>query len=784
MKKIIGIIFITILYINLNAREIEHTYQFSQPKIKNLDSWKIVEFDEMRQSGKLGEPLLPYRSVALLLPIGEEAVDIKIEFSEIEYLSEDIQLYPAQEASPISLGKSGEFRINQEVYRLDTEYPIDKYTGITTAFKNGHPIAMTTFTPAIYNPVNHKFGYYKTAKVILITKKTEKAEKAKKLLREDEATIKSIKQLIDNPEEMNSFKSSRDPLYDVMIITDAIYENSFGDLIEHYLKRGLRADIFTTEQINENYDGIDLQEKMRNAVIDEYINSEISFLLLAGDAAEVPARGFYCYVVSGAGVESYDIPSDIYFSALDGTWNDDNDYMWGEPEEDDLLPEIAVGRIPFSSEEELQIAIHKTISYQENPVLGELETPLMIGERLWDDPLTWGADYLDLLIGWHDDNGYETEGIPTENQITTLYDRELGTWDAMQLIDEINSGHSYLHHSGHSNSTYNMRLYDTYITNDYFPLVNGEDHNYTLIYSHGCIAGAFDIEDCIAERMLNIDNFMVVGTFNSRYGWFNEGQTEGPSEHLHREYLNAIYGNDICEVGSAHTESKIASAPWVTMEEQHEFGALRWCMYTSNLIGDPALRFWKGEPIEVDFVFDEEIDSEDSFLDYTVTSNQEPIAGACITIIDDGEFIAKGYTNENGTCSINIAGLLENSNGLDIYLSGNDFITQHYVTTISNTDSSDNLSLQTNLKNAFPNPFNPETTISFSLADNNDVQLEIYNSKGRKVKTLIDQNMEPGFHKAIWQGKDNNNNNVSSGIYFYRLKTNDNVYTKKMILLK
>jgi hypothetical protein len=379
MKKYFGIIFITVLCIQLYARDIEHTYHFSQPKISNMDSWEIIEFEGTQQSGKLGEPSLPYQSVKLLLPIGEEAVDIKIELFDIEYLSEDIRLYPAQAASPISKGKSGEFKINQEIYEIDDDYPSKKHTGFKTAFKNGHPIAMTTFTPAVYNPVNSKFGYFKTVKITFITEKTEKAEKARKLLREDKTTIKSIEQLIDNQEEIN-FRSDRDTLYEVMIITDVAYENSFDDLLEHYLKRGLRANIFTTEQISENYDGIDLQEKMRNAVIEEYVNAEISYLLLAGDVEEVPARGFYCYVVSGDGVEAMDIPADIYYSALDGNWNEDDDYMWAEPEEDDLLPEIAVGRIPFSSEEELQIAIHKTISYQENPVLGELEKPLM---RQW-----------------------------------------------------------------------------------------------------------------------------------------------------------------------------------------------------------------------------------------------------------------------------------------------------------------------------------------------------------------------------------------------------------------
>jgi len=83
-----------------------------------------------------------------------------------------------------------------------------------------------------------------------------------------------------------------------------------------------------------------------------------------------------------------------------------------------------------------------------------------------------------------------------------------------------------------------------------------------------------------------------------------------------------------------------------------------------------------------------------------------------------------------------------------------------------------------------PNPFNPETKIKFDLKNDAHVNLEIYNMRGQKVKQLISDKLSAGQHSAIWNGKDDNNKTVSSGIYFYKFKTGDYQATKKMLLLK
>ena len=88
-----------------------------------------------------------------------------------------------------------------------------------------------------------------------------------------------------------------------------------------------------------------------------------------------------------------------------------------------------------------------------------------------------------------------------------------------------------------------------------------------------------------------------------------------------------------------------------------------------------------------------------------------------------------------------------------------------------------------NLMN-YPNPFNPETTISFSIQSDINVELSIFNIKGQKIKTLINEQMQKGKHNAIWSGVDENNKPVSSGIYLYKIKAGKQESVNRMLLLK
>ena len=84
----------------------------------------------------------------------------------------------------------------------------------------------------------------------------------------------------------------------------------------------------------------------------------------------------------------------------------------------------------------------------------------------------------------------------------------------------------------------------------------------------------------------------------------------------------------------------------------------------------------------------------------------------------------------------------------------------------------------------YPNPFNPSTTIKFSIQNNSKVELSIFNIKGQKVSTLIDEQLHKGKHSIIWSGCDQNGNQVGSGIYLYKIKVGNLESVKRILLIK
>ncbi len=84
----------------------------------------------------------------------------------------------------------------------------------------------------------------------------------------------------------------------------------------------------------------------------------------------------------------------------------------------------------------------------------------------------------------------------------------------------------------------------------------------------------------------------------------------------------------------------------------------------------------------------------------------------------------------------------------------------------------------------YPNPFNPETTISFALPQDEQTAIKVYNLRGQLVKTLVNDRMEAGEHEVVWSGRDDSGKNVSSGVYFLRMQTSGKTISRKLMLIK
>ena len=229
-----------------------------------------------------------------------------------------------------------------------------------------------------------------------------------------------------------------------------------------------------------------------------------------------------------------------------------------------------------------------------------------------------------------------------------------------------------MHHDGHANTSYVAGWTNGEITNNNFSSVNGVDHNYTFFHTSGCICGDFS-SDCILERMTKIANFAVATFGNSRYGWFNEGQTEGPAIHLHRETEDAYYNDRIPYGGMALRECKIQTAPWVNAPGQWDEGALRWNFYDLNMMGDVAVSPWHDEPFTPEVSYASEILVGTASMDVTVTNaNGDGLKNFRCALFHGEDMIGVGYTNEAGNVTIEFADPIDFVDEMTLIVTGCD----------------------------------------------------------------------------------------------------------------
>jgi hypothetical protein len=248
----------------------------------------------------------------------------------------------------------------------------------------------------------------------------------------------SIKNLYEIP--MQSVSTDN---FDYVIITTQELEDSlvfFKNWKEHI---GYSVKIATLDWINLNYSGFDVQERIRNFLIDKYISWGIKFVLIVGSHDTIPMR--YCIQSSSS---DYAIPTDFYYADLTGNWDRDGDRIYGEQFEDepDFIADVYVGRIPFDSSEIILKICKKTIDFEQDDrswknnvlLLGaliNLENEVGLGQ-----PETDGAELMEKLWnnifsvnGYSKTNMYEKEGlVPTdyscdyplsrENVLNNLYE--------------------------------------------------------------------------------------------------------------------------------------------------------------------------------------------------------------------------------------------------------------------------------------------------------------------------------------------------------------------------
>ena len=660
MKKLLlTTLFSVILGALSFAQTVQKTYYFGTPMVSEVNGYDVIRFTDTYNNGIAGEAALPWQIVSLLLPQNTEAQNITIEYSDFVELEGTYNIMPQQKARPLSSTEPLVFEKNEDFYRSENVYPETTVSKVNTQYLNGCSFAFAQFTPMRYVPATGKVSYAKSV-TVTVDVKASRADRSNMVWMTPEVQAR-VERLAQNPEAVQAYKNRSRTIggYELLVITPQAWVSHFDEYVEFYEARGLRTHVTALEDILANFDGRDDAEKMREYISQEYENEGIMMVLLGGDSNVVPWRALYCYVS-----EEYvdNLPADMYFVCLDGTWDDNNNGIWGEVGEDDLLPELAVARMTFNNEQQFNNIMHKTLEYQANPVLGEFRTAILGAEHLGDG--YYGSTDLERLVGGSSDYDYTTVGIPEDYNFVKYYASPTVAWSGGVFKNVIGSnGGQYIHHVGHANTGI-VAGWEVEFTNDAsFAMLNGVDHNYNFFHSHGCICGDFT-HNCILEKLTTISTGFVATTGNSRYGWYMPWG-DGMAAHLHREFVDAYYNDRLPYIGTAFVEMKIMTAPYVEWDP-----CMRWNDYDINILGDVAVCPWLDEPFRPEVSYESALTQGTTSTTVTITKDGVPQSNFRCSIFHNDDLLAFGMTDANGNANVEFAEGLDVTDSLRLIITG------------------------------------------------------------------------------------------------------------------
>ena len=573
---------------NYNEK-IELNYNFECPTIKEIDiegiNYQRITLSNCVPAGNIGEPLIPSLGTNILLPPNTVVFDIKVIPNDKQNLGSGHFIEPMEKPIPITQVKQNCIPSPDEnIYNLNEFYPGNLHTKVGTYNFRGYEILVLLLHPIQYNPYTGEIFYYRNLDVIIDFVQNKESNE---LFRGFDSDKIDVSNKIDNPDMILKYqkesKSSMDD-YELLILTDDSFQDGFNLLKEAHDNSGTSTIVKTLTDVGSS----DLED-IRNFIKDAYNNWGIDYVLIGGDTDIIPAPILWVYGLDEETwpYETY-MPSDLYFACLNGPYNYDGDDKWGEPTDGengndvDLFADVYVGRACVGNVNEVNNFVTKTITYLSRDLDNEyLSKACFVGEHLGDHGIaTWGGNYLDQLINGSSDDNYTTVGISAEDYvIDKLYDRDYpeNYWPPSEIIGRIEEGFHFINHLGHSSYNYNMRLGNYEVDQ-----ITNED--LCFIYSQGCNAGGFDEEDCIAEHFnVKTTNGAFAGIWNARYGFFWSHSTDGDSQRFQREFWDAVFGENIPEIGRANHDSKEDNIPIIGRS------MIRWCYYQTNLFGDPSI---------------------------------------------------------------------------------------------------------------------------------------------------------------------------------------------------
>jgi len=573
-----------------------------------------------------GTPWLPAKYVNVLIPSGATIRSVNVTGEEI-LLKDEIDVYPVQPPQPRSQSRRAFVPQLASVYAQNAKVPLLQGVPSGVHTMRGYQFASIRLNPLRYIPAAQQL--FLARKLQLTVVYNDPIESLRAPLRHAETFKTIVNSLVVNPDQTGAAPCLEMPkdavqsgeTVDYLIITESALTNAFQMLADHRsLVSMLSTKVLSMETVTNTYPGVDTQMKIRNCISNYYASMGTLYVVLGGDSSIVPDRD--CYV-SCDGIEEPNMPTDLYYACLDGTWNADGDSIYGEPSDEvDMAWEVIVGRIPVRTAIQAANYINKVIAYESNTPDDLVRKFMMGGMKAWDsytgddrpsDNVT-GDGHLDFRSASHPTvsdsemwvRRLYRDGIKIYWSPDTIgiFCDTLTSWDtttggdyaqnATNLLAKFNLGWYHLFFSGHGSET------SWGLENGSFTRINAAAMTGTtvIVYTDACLTGAFDeeaYEPCLSEAFLRNTNGGAIAYMGcSRFGWgtpnsppASDTSDGGPStQYGYKFYKRFHESNTVC-IGLAFSLHKADMVPQCS-----DNGSYRWIQFGLNFQGDPAFKRW------------------------------------------------------------------------------------------------------------------------------------------------------------------------------------------------
>ncbi len=640
-----------------------------------------------------GQPEIPYRLVRVLLPQGETVESFAVASAEPRLVRTYVR--PVL-AGPIEADDGGAVTTPSLLAGVaGSSFPRERAVLLGSGIRHGYTVAtFAVFPLEIRDSALYAFDELELS---IQTRASTIAPAVRQRFREGFRAHERARVAAEvlNPEMLNAytfsetvvakapggfnvsvFPSLEGSAVDYVIITPDAFAATMQALADWKTLKGVPTVVRTTEWIAANYrNGSDLAETIRNFVIQAYAKWGTTYVLLAGDVEQVPARlAWSAYYDDGRL-----FPVDMYYGCLDGDWNADHDAVFGEfgTDDADLIAEVYVGRLPMRTTTEASVMIDKVMDYERPDYATYANKVQVLAEVLF--PSNWepndeislnGADIAEFVrTQWLNDPALK---VTRMYQTDSLFPGSLPE-TRQAALDSMATGYNHVIHVGHG-FRFNMSVGDASIVNaDADALANtGRLSNLNLL---NCTAVAYTYE-CLAEHFLRNPTGGAVSVVGS-----NDSAFPTVAADYMYEYYRLLFNQNITHLGETFALSRESRTSFALGGDNID----RWTHFAYTLLGDPEMPLWTRSVAPLAVAKPASVGKGKTAILLTVTSGGNPVDSARVCLSKGDEDYGVGTTNASGQVTLNFRA--ETTGLIDVVATGLNYKRYQGTITVAGTGS-------------------------------------------------------------------------------------------------